>query len=181
MITDADLVKKFNEGVSGQQWAFNQIVKKYQQKIYWLLRRMVINHDDADDLLQDTFIKIWQGLSSYRGDAKLYTWIYRIASNEALNFLTKRRKMLSVSIDDVSPELLEHLSHETVASGDEIQAKLQKAVLQLPDKQRLVFQMKYYEDLRYEDIATITDTSVGALKASYHLAVKKIELFLNQD
>lgn len=181
MITDADLVEKFNEDPEGQQWAFNQIVKKYQQRIYWLLRRMVLNHDDADDLLQETFIKIWQGLPKYRGDAKLYTWIYRIASNEALNFLTKRRKINAVSLEDVSPELLENLSQETMIDGDEIQAKLQKAILQLPDKQRLVFQMKYYEELRYEDISAITDTSVGALKSSYFIAVKKIEEFLNRD
>ncbi|PLK45296.1 sigma-70 family RNA polymerase sigma factor [Emticicia sp. 21SJ11W-3] len=165
--------------------AFEMLIKKYQQKIYWHIRKMVIDHDDADDVLQETFIKIWQGLLNFRGDAQLYTWIYRIATNESLNFLQKKRRQNHVPLENEdSTDLLNTLESavsQDYISGDEIQLKLQKALLQLPDKQRLVFNMKYYDDLKYEDIAEITGTSVGALKASYHLAVKKIEEFLNKE
>jgi RNA polymerase sigma-70 factor (ECF subfamily) len=167
--------------------AFELLIKKYQQKIYWHIRKMVIDHDDADDVVQETFIKVWQGLQNFRGDAQLYTWVYRIATNESLNFLQKKRRRNHVPIEadaEDSMDLLNTLESsisQDYISGDEIQLKLQKALLQLPDKQRLVFNMKYYEDMKYEDIAEITGTSVGALKASYHLAVKKIEDFLNKE
>ncbi len=159
--------------------AFEALIKKYQQKIYWHIRKMVIDHDDADDVVQETFIKVWQALPNFRGDAQLYTWLYRIATNESLNFLQKKRRQNHVPLDnDDSLDLLNTLESsisQDYISGDEIQLKLQKALLQLPDKQRLVFNMKYYDDLKYEEISEITGTSVGALKASYHLAVKKIE------
>ncbi len=165
--------------------AFEALIKKYQQKIYWHIRKMVIDHDDADDVVQETFIKIWQGLQNFRGDAQLYTWIYRIATNESLNFLQKKRRQNHVPLEnDDSLDLLNTLESsisQNYISGDEIQLKLQKALLQLPDKQRLVFNMKYFDDLKYEEISEITGTSVGALKASYHLAVKKIEEYLNKD
>lgn len=165
--------------------AFEMLIKKYQQKIYWHIRKMVIDHDDADDVLQETFIKVWQGLQNFRGDAQLYTWIYRIATNESLNFLQKKRRQNHVPIENEdSNDLLNTLESsvsQDYISGDDIQLKLQKALLQLPDKQRLVFNMKYYDDMKYDDIAEITGTSVGALKASYHLAVKKIEEFLNKE
>ncbi|MCY7359950.1 MAG: sigma-70 family RNA polymerase sigma factor [Rudanella sp.] len=172
----------------GRNYAFNLMVRKYQQKIYWHIRKMVIDHDDANDLTQETFIKVWSSLENFRGDSQLYTWIYRIATNECLNFLNKKRRRFFLPIGDVEGELMEKLEENAdlstsggELSGEEIQLKLQKALLKLPDKQRLVFNMKYFDDMKYEEIAAITGTSVGALKASYHLAVKKIEDFLTNS
>lgn len=183
-ISDQELVALIQDPEKRNN-AFEMLIKKYQQKIYWHIRKMVIDHDDADDVLQETFIKVWQGLQNFRGDAQLYTWIYRIATNESLNFLQKKRRHNHVPIENEdSNDLLNTLESavsQDYISGDEIQLKLQKALLQLPDKQRLVFNMKYYDDMKYDDIAEITGTSVGALKASYHLAVKKIEEFLNKE
>lgn len=142
---------------------------------------MVINHDDADDVVQEVFMKVYKNLDTFREASQLYTWIYRIATNEALTFLNKRKKRLAIGIDDINNELENHLSSGNYISGDEIQMKLQKALLTLPDKQRLVFNMKYFDDMKYDDISEITGTSVGALKASYHLAVKKIENYLSED
>lgn len=141
---------------------------------------MVIDHDDADDLTQEVFIKVWKNLESFRKDAQLYTWIYRIATNECLNFLSSKRRKFFLPINDVTAELTEKLETSPDIEGDEVQKKLQKALIQLPDKQRLVFNMRYYDDLKYEDISEILGTSVGALKASYHHAVKKIEDFLKE-
>jgi len=139
---------------------------------------MVINHDDANDVVQDTFIKVWKNLKGFRSDSNLYTWIYRIATNEALTFLQKKkRKYLFVSID-YNSKLAKNLADDNFYNGDEIQLRLQKALLKLPDKQRLVFNMKYYDEMKYDEISNILGTSVGALKASYHLAVKKIEKFI---
>ena len=160
--------------------AFNELVLKYQQKVYWLVRKMVVDHDDANDITQDAFIKAWTALENFRGDAKFYTWLYRVASNEAINFLNKKRKRFFIPIHDIENELSEKLEADPLVSGDVIQLKLQKAILKLPDKQRLVFNLKYFEELPYEEIAQITGTSVGALKASYHWATKKIEDFLNE-
>lgn len=160
--------------------AFNQLVRKYQQKVYWLVRKMVVDHDDANDITQDAFIKAWTALENFRGDSKFYTWLYRIASNEAINFLNKKRKRFFIPIHDIENELSEKLEADPLVSGDVIQLKLQKAILKLPDKQRLVFNLKYFEELPYEEISQITGTSVGALKASYHWATKKIEDFLNE-
>ncbi len=183
-MTDKELLEKYRDP-SSRNYAFNLMVKMYQQKIYWHIRKMVIDHDDTDDLVQDTFVKVWASLEQFRGDSQLYTWIYRIATNECLNFLNKKRRRFFLPIGDVEGELMEKL--ETNAdyvtsgndpSGEEIQLVLQKALLKLPDKQRLVFNMKYFDDMKYEEISQITGTSVGALKASYHLAVKKIEDFL---
>lgn len=142
---------------------------------------MVIDHDDSDDLVQEVFIKIWKNLDKFREDAKLYTWIYRIATNECLNFLNKKRRRFFLPINDVGNELSNKLDDGMHISGDEIQMKLQKALLKLPDKQRLVFNMKYFDEMKFTEIAAITDTSVGALKTSYHLAVKKIEKFIKDD
>lgn len=178
MISDSELLLQFQDELKRHD-AFSQLIKKYQQKIYWHIRKMVIDHDDADDVVQETFIKVWQGLQNFRSDSQLYTWIYRIATNESLNFLQKKRRQNHVPLEnDDSLDLLNTLESsisQDYISGDEIQIKLQKALLQLPDKQRLVFNMKYYDDMKYEEISEITGTSVGALKASYHLAVKKIE------
>ena len=184
MQTDQELVADILNPEKRRK-AFEALIKKYQQKIYWHIRKMVIDHDDADDVVQETFIKVWQGLQNFRSDSQLYTWIYRIATNESLNFLQKKRRQNHVPLEnndslDLLNILESSISHDYI-SGDQIQLKLQKALLQLPDKQRLVFNMKYYEDLKYEEISEITGTSVGALKASYHLAVKKIEESLNSQ
>jgi RNA polymerase sigma factor (sigma-70 family) len=158
-----------------RNYGFNLLVRTYQQRVYAHVRKMVIDHDDADDITQETFIKIHKYIDGFREDAQLFTWIYRIATNECLTFLQKKKRRFFLPIGDVAGELSAKLDANPGLSGDEIQLKLQKALLQLPDKQRLVFNMKYFEDLTYEQIAEITQTSVGALKASYHYAVKKIE------
>ena len=157
------------------------LVRAYQQKVYWLVRKMVIDHDDANDLTQEVFIKIHKAIDNFREDSQLYTWIYRIATNECLTFLNKKKRRFFLPLEDVSKELSAKIDSAPYLTGDDIQKKLQKALLTLPDKQRLVFNMKYYDDLPYEDISQITKTSVGALKASYHHAVKKIENYLTID
>jgi RNA polymerase sigma factor (sigma-70 family) len=144
-----------------------------------MVRKMVIDHDDSNDITQDVFLKAWTALEKFRGDSQLYTWLYRIATNEAINFLNKKRKRFFIPINDVEAELSDKLESDPLVSGDDIQLKLQKALLKLPEKQRLVFNLKYFEELSYEDISEITGTSVGALKASYHFATKKIEEFLS--
>ena len=142
---------------------------------------MVIDHEDADDLTQEVFIKVWKHLENFRQDSQLYTWLYRIATNECLNFLKSKKRKFFLPINDVEAELTAKIDQSDLIGGDEIQLKLQKALLKLPDKQRLVFNMKYYDDLKYEEISEILGTSVGALKASYHLAVKKIEEYVTKD
>ncbi|MES2797271.1 MAG: sigma-70 family RNA polymerase sigma factor [Bacteroidota bacterium] len=178
-MTDQEIMINIAKPEMNRQ-AFNTILEKYQRKIYWHIRKMVINHDDADDVTQETFIKVWTHLDSYRGEAQLYTWIYRVATNECLNFLAKKKKHLSVDISGFQDLLSDHENNPLV-DGDAIQIKLQKALLTLPDKQRLVFNMKYFDEMPYNAISKITGTSEGALKASYHFAVKKIEDFLNKD
>ncbi|NJL13339.1 MAG: RNA polymerase sigma factor [Microscillaceae bacterium] len=176
---EQELLEQFKHEKTQQQ-AFSKLVRKYQEKVYWHVRKMVIDHEDANDLTQDIFVKVWKGLPNFKGESQLYTWIYRIATNECLSFLRKKRSKYFLPIADVGKELTQKLESGNHISGDEIQMKLQKALLRLPDKQRLVFNMKYFDDLKYEEISEIVGTSVGALKASYHLAVKKIEAFLNQ-
>ena len=149
--------------------------------MYWHVRKMVIDHDDADDLVQEIFVKVWKNLTSFREDSKLFTWIYRIATNECLTFLKRKKRKFFVPINDVQAELSEKLDAEPGISGDKIQLKLQRALLTLPDKQRMVFNMKYFDDLKFKDIAESTKTSEGALKANYHHAVKKIEEFIKTD
>jgi RNA polymerase sigma-70 factor (family 1) len=178
-IEDAQLLAQFRQGEQREQ-AFNQLLRKYQQRTYFLVRKMVIDHDDADDVVQEVFIKVWKNLDSFEGNSQLFTWIYRIATNECLRFLErKKKKRFWISMSDASVELASKLDTSPHISGDEVQKKLQKALLKLPDKQRLVFNLKYFEDLKYEEMAEITGTSVGSLKASYHHAVKKIEDDLN--
>ncbi len=161
--------------------AFSLLVKKYQQRLYWHLRKMVIVHEDADDLLQNSFIKIWQNLDKFRGDSALFTWMYRIATNEALNFLNKKRAELLNSFEDLENILSTQIDSDPLFSGNEIQKRLHKCVLNLPDKQRAVFNLKYFDKLKYDEIAEILDTSVGALKASYFHAVRKIEALIKND
>jgi RNA polymerase sigma factor (sigma-70 family) len=174
---DEEILSKFREDKTRNE-AFNMLLKKYQQKIYWHVRRMVIDHDDADDLTQDVFIKVWKNLPGFRNDAQLYTWMYRIATNECITFLNKKKQKNNISLDDVDYELADTLSSTDQFTGDQIQRKLQEAILTLPDKQRLVFNMKYFDDMKYEEMSDVLGTSVGALKASFHLAVKKIEAFV---
>jgi len=176
-VSDTEILSKFQDEKTRNE-AFNLLLQKYQQKIYWHVRRMVVNHDDADDLVQDVFVKIWKNLPGFRSDAQLYTWMYRIATNECITFLNKKKQKNNIPLDDVSYELAESLADSTYLSGDKVQLKLQQALVTLPDKQRLVFNMKYYDDMKYEEISEVLGTSVGALKASFHLAVKKIEAHL---
>lgn len=161
--------------------AFSQAVTLYGEKLYWQIRKMVLNHDDADDLLQNTFMKAWSNLDYFRGEAKLSTWLFKIAINECITFLNRQRLQNNISIDDTDVFLLERLKSDEFFNGDEIQLKLQEAILTLPEKQRLVFNMKYFDDMKYDEISEIVGTSVGALKASYHYAVKKIEEYLTKD
>ena len=165
---------------STQRKAFERIVKAYSEQLYWQIRRMVVSHDDANDLLQNTFIKAWTNLDYFRGDAKLSTWLYRIAFNECLNFLNKQRAENQLSIDDADAALINKLESGPYFNGDETQRLFQKAILQLPEKQRIIFNLKYFQEMKYEDMSEILGTSVGALKASYHHAVKKIEDFFTK-
>ena len=181
-VEDSEILKKFAQENTRDE-AFRLLLTKYQQKIYWHIRKMVIDHDDADDVVQDVFIKVWKSLSNFRSDSQLFTWLYRIATNESITFLNRKKIRNSVSLDDSSgKDLIETLAESPYFDGDKAQMKLQKALLTLPEKQRLVFNMKYFDDLKYEDISEILGTSVGALKASFHIAVKKIEhILLNSD
>ena len=160
--------------------AFAQVVAHYSEPLYWQIRKMVVSHDDTDDLLQNTFLKAWNNIEHFRGDAKLSTWLYRIAINESLSFLNKERQRNSVSIDDEDSFLINDLETDPWFDGNELQLRLQKAIARLPEKQRLVFNMRYFDEMKYEDMSEILGTSVGALKASYHHAVKKIEEYLLQ-
>lgn len=177
-VEDSEILEKFARE-STRDEAFNLLLNKYQQKIYWHIRRLVIDHDDTDDLVQDVFIKVWKGLANFRSDSQLFTWLYRIATNESITFLNRKKLRNSVSLNEAAGyELAETLADSPYFDGDKAQMKLQKALLTLPEKQRLVFNMKYFDDLKYEEISAILGTSVGALKASFHIAVKKIEHIL---
>ena len=160
-----------------QTRAFEEIVNHYSQPLYWQIRRLVVEHEDADDVLQNTFIKAWTNITSFRGDSKLSTWLYKIAYNESLTFLNHKREQLS--LDDLNSMVTETLESDPYFDGDETQLMLQEAINSLPDKQKAVFNMKYFEEMKYEEMSQITGTSVGALKASFHLAVKKIEDYFN--
>lgn len=178
---DQEILLKFKNPET-RHYGFNQLVRKYQQKIYWLVRRMVIDHDDADDLVQDVFVKVWANLDHFREDSKLYTWIYRVATNESLTFLQKKKRKYFLPLNDVSAELANKIpaNLSTELGGEEIQERFMKALLTLPAKQRSVFQMRYYDEMPYEEMSEVTGTSVGALKASYHHAAKKVEEILKQ-
>lgn len=175
-----NIVIKELKSSTTQEKAFKNLVDKYKERLYWHIRRIVLDHDDTDDVLQNTFIKVYRNIQSFNEDSAIYTWMYRIATNEALSFLQKRAKFYNASNDELQQKMMENLRADTYFDGDEIQMKLQQAIATLPDKQKLVFNMKYFEELKYEDMAAILDTSVGALKASYHHAVKKIEMQLTE-
>jgi RNA polymerase sigma-70 factor (ECF subfamily) len=158
--------------------AFQMLVNKYQERLYWHIRKIVMNHDDADDVLQNTFIKVWRSIDKFREESSLYTWLYRIATNESISFINSNKRRNLMPINDTSDYLVNNLTSDPYFEGDKIQLKLQEAILRLPEKQRLVFNMKYFDEMKYEDMSQVLDTSVGALKASYFHAVKKIEEYL---
>ena len=158
--------------------AFGELVALYKERLYWHIRNMVKDHNDTDDILQNTFIKIYQNISNFKGDSLLFSWMYRIATNEAITFLNSKAKKIHLSSQDLQDKLIENLESDVYFEGDEIQLKLQKAIAKLPQKQQKVFNMKYFEELKYKEISEMLGTSEGALKASYHIAVKKIEEFL---
>jgi RNA polymerase sigma-70 factor (ECF subfamily) len=160
---------------------FRLLVEKYSSKLYWHIRRLVIIHEDADDALQNTFINAWRSMSDFRNESSLYTWLYTIATNEALTLINKRKRNAAVAIDDLGSYFANSQEGSTWFDGDEAQMKLQNAILKLPEKQRVVFNLKYFDDMTYEEMSKVTNTSQGALKASYHHAVKKIEKILGED
>ena len=160
---------------------FRLVVEKYSQRLYWHIRRLVILHEDADDALQNTFINAWKSIGDFRNDSSLYTWLYTIATNEALTIINKRKRNTVISLDDLENHFADSQEGSTWFDGNEAQMKLQNAILRLPDKQRVVFNLKYFEDMTYEEMSKVTRTSQGALKASYHHAVKKIEKILGED
>lgn len=160
---------------------FRLVVEKYSSKLYWHIRRLVILHEDADDALQNTFINAWKNIGNFRSESSIYTWLYTIATNEALTLINKRKRNAAVSIDDLVSYFDSSHEGSTWFDGDEAQVKLQNAILQLPEKQRIVFNLKYFDEMPYEEMSRVLSTSEGALKASYHLAVKKIEKSLGGD
>jgi len=177
-IPDNEILVLFREPKQRNQ-AFNLLVKKYQERLYWHIRKIVISHEDTDDVLQNTFVRIWKGLNNFRYDSQLYTWMYRIATNEALSHLKEKQKKQLGYGGEVEEMLLKTLESDSYFDGDAAQKEFQKAILTLPEKQRLVFNMKYFDEIKYEEMSEILETSVGALKASYHHAVKKIESFIS--
>ena len=161
--------------------AFNEVIKIYTEPLYWQIRKMVIDHEDANDVLQNTFIKAWSSIENFRGDAKLSTWLYKIAINESITFINKEKQRNNVSLDDDDSFLINSLASDEWFDGDDLRLELQKAINSLPEKQRLIFNMRYFDDMKYDDMSEILGTTVGALKASYHHAVKKIEKFFECD
>jgi len=161
--------------------AFKILITQYKERLYWHIRNIVKSHDDADDVLQNTFIKIFKNIDTFKGDSKLFSWMYRIATNESLTFINKKAKRLQITNDEARELALNNLASDVYFEGDEIQLKLQKAIATLPEKQQLVFNMKYFQELKYREISEILNTTEGALKASYHIAVKKIETYLTKD
>jgi RNA polymerase sigma factor (sigma-70 family) len=179
-LSDDEIIK--NIRIKGQEeFAFSQLMQKYQQKVYATIRRMVLNHDDANDITQDVFIKCWNKISEFRGDSQIYTWLYRIATNETINFLNQKRRKMFIPMSKIGKKMEQVLDDATQFSGDEIQKKFQKALLKLPDKQRLVFNLRYYDEMEYKEMSNILGTSEGALKASYHHAAKKVEKYIFYD
>ncbi len=164
-----------------QDTAFRELMGLYKERLYWHIRNIVKTHDDTDDVLQNTFVKVYKNISKFKGESKLYSWLYRIATNESITHINKIAKRQQVNVEDVQHQLADSLYADSYYNGDEIQLKLQKALATLPQKQQIVFNMKYYEDMKYTDISAVLGTSVGALKASYHHAVKKIENYLTES
>lgn len=180
MTNEAELLEHLKSETHKEQ-AFKALITLYKERLYWHIRNIVKSHDDTDDVLQNTFIKVYKNISNFKGDSKLYSWMYRIATNEAITFINKNAKRHQISNEEVQQLAINNLASDVYFEGDTIQLKLQEAISILPEKQQLVFNMKYFEDIKYKDMAEILDTSEGALKASYHIAVKKIEAYLTKN
>lgn len=174
---DSELLTLFRDPATKEK-AFTELIKKYQEKLYWHVRRMVVEHEDANDVLQNVFIRVWNGLENFREDSQLYTWLYRVATNECLTFLDQQKKRSAVSLSDVESGLSNKIIADKHFDASKLEWKLQLAIQQLPDKQRVVFGLRYYDEMPYEEMSRVLETSEGALKASYHHAVKKIEEFI---
>lgn len=180
MIQEKDLVEAL-QNQSEKEQAFRSLVSIYKERLYWHIRKIVINHDDTDDVLQNTFIKVFRNINSFKGDSKLYTWMYRIATNEAITFINKRAKRLNITSETLKQQAIANLKSDVYFEGDAIQLNLQKAIASLPQKQQLVFSMKYFEEHTFEELSGILNTSVGGLKSSYHIAVKKVTEFIKTN
>jgi RNA polymerase sigma-70 factor (ECF subfamily) len=180
VIDEAQFLKKL-KSENHKNEAFKELLELYKERLYWHIRNIVKSHDDADDVLQNTFIKVFRNINQFNGDSKLFSWMYRIATNESITFINKKAKQLQVSNQEVQELAINNLHSDVYFEGDDIQIKLQKAIATLPEKQQLVFNMKYFQDIKYSEMAEILDTSEGALKASYHIATKKIEAYLTHN
>lgn len=180
MTNDQQILDSLKDAAT-KEIAFRHLVSTYKERLYWHIRKIVLNHDDADDVLQNTFIKIWNGIDTFRAESSLFTWLYRIATNESITFLNQRKRKSMSSLTEETEFLLENLESDSYFDGDYWQMLLQNAIALLPEKQRLVFNMKYFDEIKYEAMSEILDTSVGALKASYHHAVKKVEEFIKSQ
>lgn len=177
IISDSELLVQFRSPVTKEK-AYTLLIKKYQEKLYWHVRRMVIEHEDANDVLQNVFIRVWNGLENFREDSQLYTWLYRIATNECLTYIEQQKKRSSVSLSDAESGLSNKIKADKHFDPNKLEWKLQLAIQQLPEKQRIVFQLRYYDEMPYEEMSKVLETSEGALKASYHHASKKIEDYI---
>ncbi|CAM1364664.1 RNA polymerase sigma-70 factor, ECF subfamily [Tenacibaculum sediminilitoris] len=177
MIDEITLIDQLQQSTT-KEIAFRSLVSQYKERLYWHIRKIVISHEDANDVLQNTFVKVFKNINHFKRDSKLYSWMYRIATNEAITFINKKAKEKNIHISDYQLQLTSTLDSDYWFSGDDIQLILQKAIATLPQKQQLVFNMKYFDEMKYEEISEILDTSIGALKASYHIAAKKIERFI---
>lgn len=177
--SDKELFEKFLDEKT-RHYAFNLLVNQYQKRLYWHIRRILLDHDDTNDVIQNVFIKVWKNFENFRQDSQLYTWLYRIATNEALTFLKQKKRRAFVSFSDVEYEMADSLNNDPLFTGDKIQLKLQQAILKLPPQQRLVFNMKYFDAMKYEEISEILGVTIGALKATYHHAVKKISKYVSE-
>ncbi|ASZ09853.1 RNA polymerase sigma factor [Chitinophaga pendula] len=174
---DKELLALYRQPATREQ-GFTNIIRKYQERLYWHVRRLVVDHEDANDVLQNVFIKVWKNLEGFREDAQLYTWLYKIATNECLSFLEQQKRKAAISLSDIESGLSNKLKADTQFDANKLEWKLQKAILSLPEKQRVVFNLRYYDEMPYEEMSRVLDTSEGALKASYHHAVKKIEEYI---
>ncbi|WP_430972389.1 RNA polymerase sigma factor [Sunxiuqinia rutila] len=180
MKSDQQIIAELKDE-STKQAAFRALVSRYKERLYWHIRKIVLSHDDADDVLQNTFVKVWRNIEGFREESGLFTWLFRIATNESLSFISQKKKRAFISHEETNTYILENLETDPYFDGDDIQYRLQKAIARLPNKQRLVFNMRYYDDIKYQDMEKILETSAGALKASYHHAVKKIEDYLKSE
>ena len=180
MNNDIDLLHRLKSDTTKDQ-AFKELLQLYKERLYWHIRKIVTSHDDTDDVLQNTFIKVYNNIHNFKGDSKLFSWMYRIATNESITHLNKNAKRLNISSEEHKQQAINNLQSDVYFNGDDIQLKLQKAIATLPQKQQLVFNMKYFDDIKYSEMSEVLDTSEGALKASYHIAVKKIEAYLTTN